>query len=719
MSFLKRFLALGVLSENESYLAPLILSCQLRLQLTTMGSRSSRGAASPARIQRTVLSSSSLHNVIGDDHKIRADIQALRGFAVLVVLFYHANIGFTRGGFLGVDVFFVISGFLITGLIRDGIQGGTFNLWAFYVRRAKRLLPAAYATFLGAALLAPFFLASSEMRDFQRQLVGSLTFTANFSLLRQSGYFEGASELKPLLHIWSLAIEEQYYFLLPITLYCLPRRFWKMATMTVIVASLTFCWLLAQKNQAAAFYLLPTRAWELGIGSYGALLSLKNGSPPRWLKSAFWPAVVCLLVLPFVPAFGHHPGVNALAICVATLVIILRRHPLLAASRFIGAMGKFGDISYSLYLVHWPLFAFLNNSWLGEAGSEHPPFVWRAGLLLLSIALAVVLNRTIEKPLRFMPLANPLKVFATSLAASLVVLLLSRAASFATAPTIDYAELRRANHGLSEKCEFTANFKPIPQCRTADKPEMMVWGDSYAMHLLGGIARADMNAGGVVQATRSACGPMIGVAPVFKEDNTAYDVSWARNCIAFNDSVLAYLQTTSSIKTVVLSSLLSQYIDPTQYQLLVRKDANEPYLLEGEQQARAVEGLKATIDAVRAAGKKIVIIAPPPQSGLDIGRCSERLQRGLPVLGAMTGCQISQASYERTRKPVLGVLGAVSSAADIAVIRFDPFLCHSGGCDTSADGIALYRDTGHLSIEGSVTIAKKIGLVDLIKAQAR
>jgi peptidoglycan/LPS O-acetylase OafA/YrhL len=662
--------------------------------------------------------SSPLHSAAGQDNKIRADIQALRGFAVLVVLFYHANIGFIDGGFLGVDVFFVISGFLITGLIRDGIQGGTFNLWTFYVRRAKRLLPAAYATFLGAALLAPFFLASSEMRDFQRQLVGSLTFTANFSLLRQSGYFDGASELKPLLHIWSLAIEEQYYFLLPITLYLLPRRFWKMATLAVIAASLAFCWLLAQKNAAAAFYLLPTRAWELGIGSYGALISARSGPPPKWLKLVFWPAFACLLILPFAHEFGRHPGLNAFAICVATLLVILRRHPALQTSRLVGVMGKFGDISYSLYLVHWPLFAFLNNTWLGEAGNEHPPLAWRTGVLLLSIILAVLLNRAIEKPLRFMPLTNPMKILAASLAASLGVLLFSKAAAFATAPTINYTELRRANHGLSEKCEFTTGFEPIPECRTSDKPEMMVWGDSYAMHLLGGIARAGINAGGVVQATRSACGPMIGTAPVFK-DNNAYDVNWARNCIAFNDSVLAYLRTTGSIKTVVLSSLLSQYVDITRYQLLVRKDANGPYLLEGAQQALAVKGLKATIEAVRAAGKKIVIVAPPPQSGLDIGRCSERLQRDLPVLGAMNGCQINQASYERARKTVLDVLGAVSTAADIAIIRFDPFLCHSGGCATSADGIMLYHDTGHLSLEGSIKIAEKMGLVELIKAQAR
>ncbi len=663
--------------------------------------------------------SSSIHHVLGHDQKNRADIQALRGFAVLVVLFYHANIGFTQGGFLGVDVFFVISGFLITGLIRDGIQGGTFNLWTFYVRRAKRLLPAAYATFLGAALLAPFFLASSEMRDFQRQLVGALTFTANFSLLRQSGYFEGASELKPLLHIWSLAIEEQYYFLLPITLYLLPRRFWKMATMVVIVASLAFCWLLAQKNPAAAFYLLPTRAWELGIGSYGALVTMNSGALSRWLKSAFWPAVVCLLVLPFAPELGRHPGLNALAICVATVVIILRKHPALAVSRIIGIMGKFGDISYSLYLVHWPLFAFLNNAWLGEAGNEHPPLIWRAGLLLLSVVLAVILNRTIEKPLRFMPLASPMKVFAASLTAALVVLLLSRGASFATTPTTNYADLRRPNQGLSEKCEFTTSFEPIAECRTSEKPEIMVWGDSYAMHLLSGIADPGMNAGGVVQATRSACGPMLGLASVSKKEDSAYGVDWAYNCIAFNDSVLAYLQKTKSIKVVVLSSLLSQYVDASQFQILERKNANLPRPLEDAREKFAIDGLKATIDAVRAAGKKIVIVAPPPQSGLDIGRCTERLQRGLPILGVMNGCRINQASYERTRKSVLEVLDAVSGSANIDIIRFDPLLCHSGGCDTSMAGIALYRDSGHLSMQGSLTIAEKMGLVELIKTRAR
>jgi peptidoglycan/LPS O-acetylase OafA/YrhL len=196
---------------------------------------------------------------MNNSHTQRLDIQALRGFAVLIVVLYHTKIGNVVGGYLGVDIFFVLSGYLITRLVATAIERGDFSLKEFYFRRAKRLLPSAFVTFACSAALAPWFLNQLELRDFAPQLVGALTFTANFVLWQQTGYFEGAGDLKPLLHIWSLAIEEQYYFLLPtFLLFARPSR-WLAWTVGLFAASLTLCVVGGVVKPIATFYLLPTR----------------------------------------------------------------------------------------------------------------------------------------------------------------------------------------------------------------------------------------------------------------------------------------------------------------------------------------------------------------------------------------------------------------------------------------------------------------------------
>ena len=197
-------------------------------------------------------------NAVPASRHFRIDIQALRGLAILLVLLHHGRLlPWLKAGHLGVDVFFVVSGYLITGILQRALAEGTFTFAGFYFRRTKRLLPAAYVTFAVTALLSALFLTRPETRDFTWQLLGAVTFTGNIALWMQTGYFEGAAHLKPLLHVWSLSIEEQYYLLLPAALVFTPRRFWKLGMLALVAGSVVLCFALLPSKPGAVFYLLP------------------------------------------------------------------------------------------------------------------------------------------------------------------------------------------------------------------------------------------------------------------------------------------------------------------------------------------------------------------------------------------------------------------------------------------------------------------------------
>jgi len=649
----------------------------------------------------------------------RSDIQALRGFAVLIVLLYHAKLGVLQAGYLGVDIFFVISGFLITGLVKKGIERGDFRFTEFYFRRAKRLLPAAYVTFAVTAVLAPFLLAAGEMADFQAQMWGALTFTANFVLWQQSGYFQGAAHLKPLLHVWSLAIEEQYYFILPALMCLVPRRLWKPAAAVVFVGSLALCVFMVDVKPIAAFYLLPTRGWELAIGSIGALVTI-DGRAANVVKLAFWPAVMILLLLPMVSIANYHPGPDAVLVCLATLVVILRKHPLLSRGRVVHAMSRVGDMSYSLYLVHWPIFAFLANVWIDKDKNSAPPLALRLGLVVLSMMLAYLQNRFVEEPARRADIKKSVGVVVKLLLASLTLALVMLGIARAMASEKNYAYLLRGNYGLNEACDFKSDFSPIPACRNSDAPGLMVWGDSYAMHLVPGLLASTTGAPPMVQATRSACGPLLGVAPIRRSAGPGYANVDAQNCLAFNESVIRYLEHADSVKTVVLSSPFNVVVDNTNYQLLKRGTNGQNGLLRVDAGvAAAAEGIKATVDRLRALGKKVVVIAPPPQAEFDIGRCLERFDSGLPTIGITAGCKINVVAYKNSSAQVLQLLQALPKVANVDVVGFDDILCRGDFCETYINNVLIYRDAGHFSYDGSVLVSNTIDLLEKIRQSAR
>ncbi|KRE85783.1 hypothetical protein ASG75_09490 [Rhodanobacter sp. Soil772] len=646
---------------------------------------------------------------------LRTDIQALRGLAVLLVILQHARAGFIGAGWLGVDIFFVISGFLITSLLARDIGHGRFRFATFYFRRAKRLLPAAYVTFAATAAASFFLLDAGEWQDFTRQLAGAVSFTGNFVLLQQTGYFAGAAALKPLLHVWSLAVEEQYYLLLPAALLLVPRRGWFAGSLAVLATSFALCVALTYSRPDAAFYLLPTRAWELAIGSLAALAGAQGPRRRRLVSLLFLPALAALFVVPIWPLPAPN-FVNIAIVCVATLVVILRRHDELQDRPIPNALAAVGDASYSLYLVHWPIFALLNNVYAGDPSFGTPTPEVLAGAVALALLLGFALYRGVELPVRRLEARSPRHWSLAALAASLCLALLPLTLAARTGthavrgPAIDYAWLRRDNVGFDAACDGYRRLEYTMRCSNAAHPATMIWGDSFAMHLVPGLA-ASMP-GGVLQATKSACGPLLGLAQIYR----VYTREFAERCLGFNDSVIAYLAAHPEIRTVVLSSPFYEYFDPARRMLHV---VDGQARVESPDADAALAALTATIGRIRALGRRVVIVAPPPGDGFDYTHCLERKARNRTLFGRFIDCDIPLAQYHASKRRVLDFLQRIRARAGVEVLSFDAFLCDAKACRTELDGTFLYRDDGHLSYDGSVLLARRMHLDELIAKAAR
>ena len=645
----------------------------------------------------------------------REDIQALRGLAILLVLLHHAKLDFLKAGYLGVDIFFVISGYLITQIIRQDLESGTFSISRFYFRRAKRLLPAAYVTLLATTLLSGVFLTQSEARDFFRQLVGAVTFTGNIALWLQTGYFEGAANLKPLLHVWSLAIEEQYYMLLPAAMVLAPRRYWLPAMVMLLILSMALCFTLAGSKPSATFYLLPTRGWELALGSVGALMKADRPAssvPDKRLSRLVWPALLLLVVIPAFPTGIQQPWGDAAIVCVATLVVILVRHSALEQTPALLPLARLGDFSYSLYLVHWPLFALANNAYVSPV-----PMQVNIGSAVVALGLGFALYRYVELPARRAPIALTKISLGAAVAASIALVLVSLGVIRIFSPAIDYAEMRRANRGFGSGCEFEKAFPLAAACSNSKSPKILVWGDSHAMHLVPGIVANTQL--GVAQATRSHCGPLDGLAPL---DMQGHDQRWAQSCLAFNQSVFDYLAQAESVEYVVLASLFAQYLDGTirvRNLNLLRTEGGEIIEVEPSM-SLAVERLRATVSKLRALGKKVVVVAAPPSSGFNVGRCLELKASGKLYLGAdRDSCRISTTAYHQHQALVRQFLAKVPDTAAVNVVGFDEALCSAQTCEVELEGVFVYIDAGHLSIEGSRQLALRMGLANQLLVAAR
>ena len=636
---------------------------------------------------------------------LRPDIQLLRAWAVLVVVLHHARLPYLPGGFLGVDIFFVISGYLMTGLIDEALDNGSFTFSGFYARRARRLLPAAYATFTLTAIAAPLLLDATELRSFAAQLAGAFTFTANFVLLHQADYFGTEAVTKPLLHVWSLSLEEQYYLGLPIALYLCPRRFRLFLSIAGVIISVAICEAFISRNVSAAFYYLPSRAWELGGGSVVALMLRRNIIAPISIPALRWACVAVLLVVPVIADERGHPGVAAAVVCLATAVLLVPGANLGRAESALWPLTAVGDRSYSLYLVHWPLFAFASNVFL-------TPVPARVNIALLGIA-------AIWTELQYRFVERRFRRFLITRRSVVILLLLPiilTGASFMLASsmsTID-TQVRAGGFGLAPACEYRDQFAPIASCMSRVNSRTLLWGDSFAMALAPGLAASSPQ--GIIQATRSVCGPLLGLTPL----NRAHNRRWSESCARFNESVFDYLAKHPEIDTVVLSSALTQYVpgaEDLDWQYLVKTP--DGFGERPQSTALLLKALVTTVSEIRRLGKRVILAAPPPAGPFDIGRCLERIAEGKPTVTGHSDCTFALEEYRELRGEVLSFLDQVKAQDAAPLLDLDEQLCGVERCQTRLNGTMLYRDGHHLSSAGSVELGRKMGWGNLVDRFAR
>ncbi|MEM9530681.1 MAG: acyltransferase family protein [Pseudomonadota bacterium] len=323
------------------------------------------------------------------------DIDGLRAIAVLAVVLFHLDIELVAGGYIGVDVFFVVSGFLITGIITDAIKRGDFQLLRFYANRVRRLYPALIATVAGTLLAAVWIVQPLEFKSLGQTAAAAIASVSNLVFFSQAGYWDAASELKPLLHTWSLGVEEQFYLIWPATLIVL-ARFRTPAQMVLVflflVVSLTACIVVTTSNQPAAFYLTPMRFWQFLLGALTLALWRQQPSASPLRRSTQWLGVVIIVLSTIVAADpSEFPGWVALLPSVGTAIVLFgiseHRNPLLCH----GIARWLGKVSYSLYLVHWPVVSLYKNAATVELSVQSR---WVLGLVML--ILTVILHYGVE-----------------------------------------------------------------------------------------------------------------------------------------------------------------------------------------------------------------------------------------------------------------------------------------------------------------------------------
>jgi peptidoglycan/LPS O-acetylase OafA/YrhL len=647
----------------------------------------------------------------------RADIDGLRGGAVLLVLLFHAGLPFISGGFIGVDIFFVISGYLITSIIVADAKRECFSYLRFYERRARRILPAMYVMAMVVLVVTLFVQVPSDLLKTAKTLLFAVLFSSNVFFWRTTDYFSGASDFEFFLHTWSLGVEEQFYFIFPLVILLFVRRgsWLLMLSVCALIISFVFSVYTSYYHEWASYYLLPSRAWQMMMGAVLAIASFNVSISARWANSLG--VVAALLIL--VPAFYYSkhtrfPGVAAMAPTVGAALLIfvgsVSSHHWVGRCLSSPLMKGIGLISYSLYLWHWPVFAFLRNY---QANIQLDLWLSLIGIVV-SLALAYVSWKYIEAPFRDRRRFTGKSILLLGICSSVLILFVcaSIIALQGIPSRIDPKIVRLSavseSGVIDNPCmkKSAADIYAGKWCLIGDQSResgsVAFWGDSHL-----GALKLSMSKGLVLAERRgvffgkTGCPPLLGVLKTNASDG--------EQCLQFNEAVLASIIKDSSIESVVMHARWALSVEGTRYGAEKGPRYILSYALGADQvlgNAGVVRlGFERTVTRLQAAGKKVVIVASVPEVGSSVPKVLVNnlfWGKARDITPRVADFQLRQAATNKILRTLHENLPSVRFVYP-AESLCDDVLCH-----IALNGEPLYFDDDHLSDLGADMVVKQI-----------
>jgi len=638
--------------------------------------------------------------------RYRPDIDGMRTLAVVAVVLYHLGLG-VPGGFIGVDIFFVISGYLITSIICKDLESGGFSMMRFWERRIRRIFPALVVVVTLVCIAGMLFIYPGELKAFSKEVIAQAMLVSNFYFWQQDGYFAAPLENRPLLHTWSLAVEEQFYFIFPIFLVWLhrskPRRIMKWVGWILVIS---FLWSIygVYRFPTASFFLLPARAWELLLGAVVALYKFKRGFSPWMNELMSWVGVLLMVV----PMFLYNretpfPGLAALPPCLGAALIIFCNHEKMSmVSRLLALppMVFIGKISYSLYLWHWPLFVFFKYTSVGELSLS-----LRLWLLAASFVLATLSWKYVETPFRGNRLFSDRKKLFRVFYGITAIFVLFGVLAYRGAKKDGWAwrfsdEVNRITQVTLEPTRHGVAFVDVVDDgkllkllgEQSDYPvvPVLVWGDSHANALMPMLQKlCEAHKVNLYCAVSNGYTPLIGNGELPEDRATR-----------LGNKVFELVKK-NGIKEVILVGRWNGYVFGTSTLRGEVKVSAE--LLERQRMFETI--FKHTVESLRAAGVRVHVMKQVPLQNFNVPHTMANMMRyeGAGETAFKKMSVLKEAHKKRQRF----VDGVIDRSKRQGVQVYDPtgYFARGGShCRMEIDGVPLYRDRDHLSKLGAMQL---------------